>query len=1038
MKTFKLTLTTLIISICLSFQVNAQGYEYGDAPEGVLAYPSTGVVGLFPTCITVGPNSFVQHNNFGAVLGPTFDFEGDGNAGLCPGFAPYDNDECFLDNDAGLLLPEPFTIVNGVVVTCPNSVGTSLGAPCAIANWGIDIDIDLSNNMPSMTPGVMNVVFDFNQNGVWGDMVTCPSGPVPEHVLQNFTIPWGFAGPLSALAPPPFTIGPNTGYVWARFTISEQAVQPNWDGHAMFEDGESEDYLILIQAVASSDFGDAPEDVLAYPSNGVFGAFPTCINVGVNGFVQHIHFGADLGPGVDYEADGNAGLCPGFAPYDNDECFNDGDAGLLFPDSYTIVAGAVTSCPNAVGATLGYPCDTAVWGSNVDIDVNNFMPTQADGFMNVLVDWNKDGDWGDTVYCDDILVPEHVLQNFVIPTGHTGPLSSLLPPDFIIGPDEGYFWCRFTISDISVNVPWDGNGFFEDGESEDYLLRVDTIEVGNYEYGDAPDGVIAYPANGVNGNFPTCMNVPASGWVSHMNFGAILGPTVDFENEGNASLCPLFTPYDNDECFLDNDAGLIMPDPFTIQGGVVVPCPNSTGTPLGFTCTQAVWGTNVDIDVQNFMPNQTVGYMNVLFDFSRNGAWGDIPNCPTGPAPEHVLVNFPIPNGYTGPLSGLAPPNFLIGPFNGYVWARFTISEMPVATDWDGQGSFEDGESEDYLIRIDQDISDADYGDAPEGAMAYPSLNLNGAFPTCTGVGPPNYYVSHLQGGVMYFGSMVDYEPDGNAGLCSPFNLPYDNDECFQDGDAGLVIPAPYTIQLTGGVHVVVPCTGTGGILDSICNMVQWGPELDIKVVNNGSDYVYMNVLMDWNHGGTWGLDTSIQCNGITVPEHVLVNFIIPAGYNGLVSGLNPPAFMAGPQNGYIWSRFTISYSQVPANWDGAAIFEGGESEDYLLYLDIYDGIGEFNPFDQNLNLQIFPNPTNNSCTITYQLQYESDINIEVYDIRGSLLRKLSSNNQSPGTHQVVWDGTTNRGEDVTSGIYIITVSLDNIPVERAKVLMSR
>ena len=90
---------------------------------------------------------------------------------------------------------------------------------------------------------------------------------------------------------------------------------------------------------------------------------------------------------------------------------------------------------------------------------------------------------------------------------------------------------------------------------------------------------------------------------------------------------------------------------------------------------------------------------------------------------------------------------------------------MPVATDWDGQGSFEDGESEDYLIRIDQDISDSDYGDAPEGAMAYPSLNLNGAFPTCTGVGPPNYYVSHLQGGVMYFGSMVDYEPDGNAGL---------------------------------------------------------------------------------------------------------------------------------------------------------------------------------------------------------------------------------------------------------------------------------
>jgi hypothetical protein len=635
-------------------------------------------------------------------------------------------------------------------------------------------------------------------------------------------------------------------------------------------------------------------------------------------------------------------------------------------------------------------------------------------------------------------VPEHVLQNFIIPAGHMGPISSLTPPDFIIGPEPGSFWCRFSISDITVNVPWDGKGIFEDGESEDYLLRVDTLEIIGYEYGDAPDGVIAYPANGITGNFPTCMNVPASGWVSHMNFGALLGPTVDFENEGNASLCPLFTPYDNDECFQDNDAGLIMPDPFTIQGGVVVPCPNSVGTSLGLTCTQAVWGANVDIHVQNFMPSQTVGYMNVLFDFSQNGAWGDIPSCPTAAAPEHVLVNYPIPNGYIGPLSGLAPPNFLIGPNNGYVWARFTISEMPVSVNWKGQGSFEDGESEDYLIRIDQGITDAEYGDAPEGAMAYPSLNLNGAFPTCTGVGPPNYYVSHMPG-VMYFGPMVDHETDGNAGLCSPFNLPYDNDECFQDGDAGLILPAPYTIIFSGGSHQIVPCIAAGGgIMDSICNMVHWGTELDIRVVNNESDHAYMNVLMDWNHSGTWALDTSIQCNGITVPEHVLVNFMIPAGYNGPVSGLNPPAFLAGPQNGYIWSRFTISYSQVSVDWDGAAIFERGESEDYLLYLDLIEGIGESGPYGQKLNLQIFPNPTNNSCTISYTLQESAEVSIEVYDIRGSLLRKLGSNNQSSGTHHVVWDGTMDDGQDVTSGIYIVTVSLDNVAVERAKVLMSR
>ena len=51
------------------------GREYGDAPEGVLAYPSTGGMGAFPTCITVGPSSYVEHNNFGAFFGPAFDME---------------------------------------------------------------------------------------------------------------------------------------------------------------------------------------------------------------------------------------------------------------------------------------------------------------------------------------------------------------------------------------------------------------------------------------------------------------------------------------------------------------------------------------------------------------------------------------------------------------------------------------------------------------------------------------------------------------------------------------------------------------------------------------------------------------------------------------------------------------------------------------------------------------------------------------------------------------------------------------------------
>ncbi|MEN8223776.1 MAG: FlgD immunoglobulin-like domain containing protein [Bacteroidota bacterium] len=557
------------------------------------------------------------------------------------------------------------------------------------------------------------------------------------------------------------------------------------------------------------------------------------------------------------------------------------------------------------------------------------------------------------------------------------------------------------------------------------------------EYGDAPEAVIAYPSSGIIGTFPTCIQVGTS-FVQHNNFGAQLGPAFDFEIDGNGGLCPTFAPYDNDECYADGDAGLLIPEPYTIVNNQVVTCPNSTGTSLGQTCAIATWGGNVDIDVSNFMPNQTPGIMNVVIDFNQNGVWGDMVTCPTGQVPEHILQNFVVPWGYAGPLSGLMPPAFTIGPNTGYVWARFTISEAPVAINWDGQGVFEDGESEDYLIHIHAPTSDAEYGDAPEGAIAYPSTSLNGAFPTCISVGPPNHYVSHMLEETLYWGPTKDFETDGNAGLCSPFIAPYDNDECYQDNDAGLIIPAPYTIQVSGGSHNVVPCVaGTAGILDSICNMVHWGSELDIHVTNLSAMDALANVLMDFNRNGRWDLDTTMQCSGNTVYEHVLVNFVVPAGYTGQLSALNPPAFQAGPNVGYIWTRFTVSDINVTPDWDGVGSFEMGESEDYLLYLDLTPGLIDYEGYGELLKLKIYPNPTNHSCMIAYALPYAADVSIDIYDIRGRQVANVLQASQMAGEHEINWNGSGSDGHTVGSGIYIVKVSIDNIPVEHAKVLIS-
>ena len=105
----------------------------------------------------------------------------------------------------------------------------------------------------------------------------------------------------------------------------------------------------------------------------------------------------------------------------------DGDAGLLKPRAYTIkgAAGSEEVYPLVFTGleSLGSTCLTAIWGVNIDIDVHNRKSDGRGAYVNLLVDWNQDGQWEGTVSCDRADVPEHALVNFPVPDGYEGALS---------------------------------------------------------------------------------------------------------------------------------------------------------------------------------------------------------------------------------------------------------------------------------------------------------------------------------------------------------------------------------------------------------------------------------------------------------------------------------------------------------------------------------------------------------------------------------------------------------------------------------------
>jgi len=251
---FRLSLHVAGVLLLTGLPAAAQPWDMGDAPEGQAAYPSLGVGGLFPTCLG-GPAGFVQHApnlpGFQAYFGPSVDYEPEGNAGFCPP-PPYERDECWhaLDNDAGIVFPTPWTIHQNQELPCGQLPPSTLGQPCSLASWGPGGVIDIRVVNETALDLVVNVLADWNQDGQWGGFAACPQGGAfSEHVVQNLPVPPFFTGNLSALGAPQFRVGPNAGFVWFRFTISEQPGVPlGWDGARAvpFDVGETEDYLLLV------------------------------------------------------------------------------------------------------------------------------------------------------------------------------------------------------------------------------------------------------------------------------------------------------------------------------------------------------------------------------------------------------------------------------------------------------------------------------------------------------------------------------------------------------------------------------------------------------------------------------------------------------------------------------------------------------------------------------------------------------------------------------------------------------------------------
>jgi len=82
------------------------------------------------------------------------------------------------------------------------------------------------------------------------------------------------------------------------------------------------------------------------------------------------------------------------------------------------------------------------------------------------------------------------------------------------------------------------------------------------------------------------------------------------------------------------------------------------------------------------------------------------------------------------------------------------------------------------------------------------------------------------------------------------------------------------------------------------------------------------------------------------------------------------------------------------------------------------------------------PNPFNNQVVIPIRLDRSKNISVLITDITGRTIKNLLMNQLSAGLHQIKWNGESDNGSFVGSGLYFVNVSTSISHHQRKLVLL--
>jgi FlgD Ig-like domain/Cytochrome c554 and c-prime len=133
-----------------------------------------------------------------------------------------------------------------------------------------------------------------------------------------------------------------------------------------------------------------------------------------------------------------------------------------------------------------------------------------------------------------------------------------------------------------------------------------------------------------------------------------------------------------------------------------------------------------------------------------------------------------------------------------------------------------------------------------------------------------------------------------------------------------------------------------------------------------------------------------------------------------------------------------LSQSDIEYLGELMSAMELTEEEEAAFQVALYGKTGQAGLPKAFTLVQNSPNPFNPSTTISYSVPEGNSVHVrlDVFDIRGRLVRTLVDNTRDAGAYHVLWDGTDANGQNLSSGVYLYRIKAGNFMKTRKMVLL--